>query len=372
MSRCLPAALWILAAVLALPALGQDLAIVGGRVVPVSGAAIDGATVLVRDGRIVEVGVGVEVPAGIETIDAAGKWVTPGLLHLGTRLGLVEISSVTGSTDSTLAENDVSASFSVFEGINPASELIAAARSGGVTTVLIERNTTIPTRKSEVFTTAADNQPSVEVHVLQGEREMAKDNRTLGRFHLEGLPAAPRGVPQVEVAFDIDANGILNVTAKDLGTNKEQKITVTSSSGLSDSEIDQMVQDADSHASEDKTRREQIEARNQLDGLVYQTDKMLNDNRENLNAESISAVETAVADARKVLEQEEATGEELNAATEALQHASHQLAETMYQQQAASPEDTEAEAGAASEEEGEVIEAEVVEDEVVEDASDAS
>jgi molecular chaperone DnaK len=236
---------------------------------------------------------------------------------------------------------------------------------GGVTTVLIERNTTIPTRKSEVFTTAADNQPSVEVHVLQGEREMAKDNRTLGRFHLEGIPAARRGVPQVDVTFDIDANGILHVTAKDLGTNKEQKITVTSSSGLSDSEIDGMVNDAKAHASEDKDRREQIEARNHLDSLVYQTDKMLNENRENLDGKSISAVESAVADGRKVLEQEGASTDELKQAHETLQHASHQLAQTMYQQASAA----EAEAGSdgTTEEEGEVIEAEVVEED-----SDAS
>ena len=236
---------------------------------------------------------------------------------------------------------------------------------GGVTTVLIERNTTIPTRKSEVFTTAADNQPSVEVHVLQGEREMAKDNRTLGRFHLEGIPAARRGVPQVDVTFDIDANGILHVTAKDLGTNKEQKITVTSSSGLSDSEIDGMVNDAKAHASEDKDRREQIEARNHLDSLVYQTDKMLNENRENLDGKSISAVESAVADGRKVLEQEGASTDELKQAHETLQHASHQLAQTMYQQASAA----EAEAGSdgTTEEEGEGIEAEEVEED-----SDAS
>jgi molecular chaperone DnaK len=232
---------------------------------------------------------------------------------------------------------------------------------GGVTTVLIERNTTIPTRKSETFTTAADNQPSVEVHVLQGEREMAKDNRTLGRFHLEGIPAAPRGVPQVEVTFDIDANGILNVTAKDLGTNKEQKITVTSSSGLSDSEIDEMVEDAKSHASDDKSRRAQIEARNQLDGLVYQTDKMLNENRENLDEAAITAVEAAVADGRKALEQEDASTEDLKQAAETLQQASHQLAQTMYAQ--ASAADADAGAEAPTEDEGEVIEAEVVEEE---------
>ncbi|HKI85963.1 MAG TPA: molecular chaperone DnaK, partial [Thermoanaerobaculia bacterium] len=153
---------------------------------------------------------------------------------------------------------------------------------GGVMTKLIDRNTTIPTRKSEIFSTAADNQTSVEVHVLQGEREMAKDNRTLGRFHLVGIPPAPRGMPQVEVTFDIDANGIVNVSAKDLGTGKEQKITITASSGLSEDQIDKMVSDAESHASEDKERRRRIETRNQLDNLVYGTDKNLSEHGEKL------------------------------------------------------------------------------------------
>ncbi|HJO04058.1 MAG TPA: molecular chaperone DnaK [Acidobacteriota bacterium] len=237
---------------------------------------------------------------------------------------------------------------------------------GGVTTVLIARNTTIPTRKSETFTTAADNQPSVEVHVLQGEREMAASNRTLGRFHLEGIPAAPRGVPQVEVTFDIDANGILSVTAKDLGTNKEQKITVTSSSGLSDDDVEQLVKDADAHAEEDKARREEVEARNQLDGLVYQTEKLLNDNREQLDASAISDVEGAVKAARESLDKEDAGTDELKQATETLQQASHQLAQTMYAQADAADADA-ADAGAAeeasSEDDGEVIEAEVVDDE---------
>ncbi len=232
---------------------------------------------------------------------------------------------------------------------------------GGVTTVLISRNTTIPTRKSETFTTAADNQPSVEVHVLQGERDMASHNRTLGRFHLEGIPAAPRGVPQVEVTFDIDANGILSVTAKDLGTNKEQKITVTSSSGLSDSEIDQLIKDADAHADEDKGHREQIEARNQLDSLVYQTEKLLSDNREQLDAGAISDVEGAVKAAKETLEKE-ADVDELKQATESLQHASHQLAQTMYAQAGAADADS-GQDDPASEEDGEVIEAEVVDDE---------
>src|SRR5437667_6627815 len=146
---------------------------------------------------------------------------------------------------------------------------------GGVFTKLIDRNTTIPTRKSEIFSTAADNQTSVEIHVLQGERPMARDNRTLGKFHLVGIPPAPRGIPQIEVTFDIDANGIVNVSAKDLGTGKEQKITITSSSGLSKDDINKMVREADSHAEEDKRKREEIEARNRADSLVYSTEKML-------------------------------------------------------------------------------------------------
>ena len=150
---------------------------------------------------------------------------------------------------------------------------------GGVFTKLIERNTTIPTRKSETFSTAADSQTSVEIHVLQGERPMARDNRTLGRFHLVGIPPAPRGVPQIEVTFDIDANGIVNVSAKDLGTGKEQKITITSSSGLNKEDIDKMVREAESHADDDRRKREEIEARNKGDSTVYQIEKALNENR---------------------------------------------------------------------------------------------
>ena len=207
---------------------------------------------------------------------------------------------------------------------------------GRVMTRLIDRNTTIPTRKSEIFSTAADSQTSVEIHVLQGEREMAGDNRTLGRFHLVGIPAAPRGVPQIEVTFDIDANGILHVSAKDLGTGKEQKITVTASSGLSKEEINGMVTDAEQHAEEDKNRRESAEARNQLDSMVYTTEKTMNENKDKLSEADQAPLETALANAKKVLEQEGATADEMKKSIEELTQASHKLAEVMYQQAAQS------------------------------------
>jgi len=200
---------------------------------------------------------------------------------------------------------------------------------GGVSTKLIERNTTIPTRKSEIFSTASDNQTSVEVHVLQGERPMAADNRTLGKFHLVGIPPAPRGMPQIEVAFDIDANGIVNVSAKDMGTGREQKITITASSGLSKDEIDKMMRDAESHSAEDQTKRDEIEARNRLDGLVYQMEKTLNENREKVSAVA-GEVETAIADAKKALT--EGGVERLNEAFNSLQTVSHKMAEALYQQ----------------------------------------
>ena len=203
---------------------------------------------------------------------------------------------------------------------------------GGVFTKLIERNTTIPTRKSEIFSTASDNQTSVEVHVLQGERPMAGDNRTLGKFHLIGIPPAPRGMPQVEVAFDIDANGIVNVSAKDMGTGREQKITITSSSGLSKDEIDKMMRDAESHSADDSRKRDEIEARNRLDGLTYQMEKTLNDNREKAGSVA-SEVEAAIEDAKKALQ--EGGLERLNDAFNALQTASHKLAEVLYSQTAA-------------------------------------
>ena len=200
---------------------------------------------------------------------------------------------------------------------------------GGVFTKLIERNTTIPTRKSEIFSTASDNQTSVEVHVLQGERPMASDNRTLGKFHLVGIPPAPRGMPQVEVAFDLDANGIVNVSAKDMGTGREQKITITASSGLSKDEIDRMMKDAESHSADDARKRDEIEARNRLDGLVYQMEKTLSDNRDKVGAVA-GEVETAIADAKKALA--EGGVEKLNDAFNNLQTASHKLAEALYQQ----------------------------------------
>ncbi len=201
---------------------------------------------------------------------------------------------------------------------------------GGVLTRLIDRNTTIPTRKSEIFTTAADNQTSVEIHVLQGEREMARDNRTLGKFHLVGIPSAPRGVPQIEVTFDIDANGIVNVSAKDLATGKEQTITITASSGLSKDDIDKMVKDADRHAEEDKKRRADIETRNQADNLVYNTEKMLSENREKIPVADIKPIEDALAEAKEALKTEDM--DKIRRAVDTLTRASHRLAEVMYKQ----------------------------------------
>jgi molecular chaperone DnaK len=201
---------------------------------------------------------------------------------------------------------------------------------GAVMTKLIEKNTTIPCKKSQVFSTAADNQPAVSVHVLQGEREMAGDNKTIGRFELVGIPAAPRGVPQVEVTFDIDANGILHVSAKDLGTGKEQSIRITASSGLNEAEIDKMIKDAESHASEDKTKREMIEARNQADGLIYTTEKSLKDHGDKVDEATRAAIQQAMDELKKAIEGDNT--EEIKKKTEALATASHKLAEAMYKQ----------------------------------------
>jgi len=235
---------------------------------------------------------------------------------------------------------------------------------GGVTTRLIERNTTIPTKKSEVFSTAGDSQTSVEIKVLQGEREMARDNKTIGVFHLVGIPPAPRGVPQIEVTFDIDANGIMNVSAKDLGTSKEQKITITASSGLSRDEIDRMVKDAASHSEEDRKRREEIEAKNRLDSLIYSTEKSFNESKAKLSAGDVSNFESALAEAKKALE--DGGTERMNSAAEGLQQASHKLAEAMYQGAAAAggsgPEPGGTSAGPKAKED-EVIDAEYVDTE---------
>lgn len=231
---------------------------------------------------------------------------------------------------------------------------------GGVATPMIPRNTTIPTKKTETFSTAGDSQTEVEVHVLQGERPMAAQNRTLGKFKLSGIPPAPRGVPQIEVTFDIDANGILNVTAKDNATGKDQKITITSSSGLSKEEVERMAKEAEAHSSEDKAKREEIEARNQLDGLVYNIDKMLKENGDKVSGEEKTEVEASLAEAKKVLEGTPSVAE-LNAASEKLTASSHKLAEAMYKANAA--------AGAAPEGEAQPTEqAEAKKDEGVIDA----
>ena len=244
---------------------------------------------------------------------------------------------------------------------------------GGVMTALITRNTTIPTRKCEVFTTAADNQTTVEVHVLQGERPMARDNRTLGRFQLIGIPPAPRGLPQIEVTFDIDANGIVNVSAKDRGTGKEQKITITASSGLNKEEVERMMREAESHAEEDKRRREVVDARNQADGLIYQIEKTLTENRARLSPDEINPVESAIASLRQTIQGDDLAA--IRSGTEELQRASHKMAEALYRQSgtqagaagreaAPGPEagpgpDGKAAGGAGQ---GEVIDAEVVDE----------
>jgi molecular chaperone DnaK len=219
---------------------------------------------------------------------------------------------------------------------------------GGVMTTLITRNTTIPTRKSEIFTTAAEGQTSVEIHVMQGERPMARDNRTLGRFHLVGIPPAPRGVPQIEVTFDIDANGILHVSARDQGTGKEQTITITASTGLTKDEIDRMVKEAESHASEDERRKEEIELRNKLDSDVYATEKLLNENRDKFSDTDIQPVEEALKEAKSALE--EGNADRMRAAADQLQKASYRIGELMYQrtQQTQTPGDGQQQPGAGA------------------------
>ncbi|MCI5072992.1 molecular chaperone DnaK [bacterium] len=234
---------------------------------------------------------------------------------------------------------------------------------GGVATKLIEKNSTIPIKKSETFSTAADNQTSVDIHVLQGEREMASGNRTLGRFQLGDIPPAPRGTPQIEVTFDIDANGIVNVSAKDKATGKEQKITISNSSGLSEEEVEKMVKDAQAHAEDDKKRLEQVQAKNQLDTLVFSTEKTLKEHGEQLPADEKKKVEDALASAKKALENQDADAESLKKETESLTQASHKLAEIMYKatQEAsanASAEGDSAESESSKKDDDDVIDAE--------------
>jgi molecular chaperone DnaK len=247
---------------------------------------------------------------------------------------------------------------------------------GGVFTKMIPRNTTIPTKKTEIFSTASDNQPSVEIHILQGEREMASNNRSLGRFHLDGIPPAPRGIPKIEVTFDIDANGILHVSAKDIGTGKQQAITITGHSGLDEQEIDRMVQDADAHSAEDKKRREIIDIKNQADQMVYNLEKLLRENKEKIPADEATKVQAEIDNTKKMTEGEDV--EAIKQAMEKLSQASHKLTEMMYQQatqqqqaqqQAGGPQEPSGaqsqsqEQDAAEEAEEEVIDAEVVDDE---------
>ena len=230
---------------------------------------------------------------------------------------------------------------------------------GGVMTKLIERNTTIPTKRTEVFTTAEDMQPSVEIHVLQGEREMAMYNKTLGKFQLVDLPPAPRGVPQIEVTFDIDANGIVHVSAKDRATNKEQSMTISGQSTLSKDDIDKMVKDAEAHAEEDRQRREEAEIRNNADSLVYQTEKVLREQGDKVSADEKSAVEAPLADLKKALEGND--GASIKAATEALMSASQAFSQKLYEAAArdANAAGTSA-SGQTSGSDDEIVDAEIV------------
>jgi molecular chaperone DnaK len=231
---------------------------------------------------------------------------------------------------------------------------------GGVFTKLIDRNTTIPTRKSEVFSTAADSQTSVEIKVYQGERAMARDNRLLGVFQLVGIPPAPRGIPQIEVTFDIDANGILNVTAKDRATNNEQKITITSSSGLSKDEVEKMARDAESHSADDRKKRDEIEARNRADAMTYNVEKMLKEHREKISDTDAKQVEAALEEVKKAMT--EGGLDKITSATDKLTTASHKLAEAMYKSQSTAPNGAAGTPGGAS---GPAEEAEKPKDNVV-------
>jgi molecular chaperone DnaK len=273
-----------------------------------------------------------------------------------------EIVMVGGSTRIPKAQETVKAFFGkeLHKGVNP-DEVVAAGAAiqggvlrgdvkdvllldvtplslgietlGGVMTKLIEKGTTIPVKKSQVFSTADDNQPAVSIHVLQGERDFSRDNKSLGMFELSGIPAAPRGVPQIEVTFDIDANGILNVSAKDKGTGKENKITISGSSGLSEDEIGRMVKEAEAHKEDDKKRKELVEARNQADSLIYQTEKTMRENESAIGAEDKGKIETAIANLKDTIAKENASKQEIDDKIKALTEASHKLAEAMYKKQ---------------------------------------
>ncbi|PKQ16362.1 MAG: molecular chaperone DnaK [Actinobacteria bacterium HGW-Actinobacteria-7] len=311
---------------------------------PVEQAMKDAGVSMGEIGEVVMVGGSTRMPAVQELV----KKMTGKDPHMGVNPD--EVVALGAAIQAGVLSGEGESSILLLD-VTPLS--LGVETLGGVMTKLIERNTTIPTRKSEIFTTAADGQTSVEVHVLQGERNMASDNKTLGRFHLMNIPSAPRGVPQVEVAFDIDANGIVNVSAKDLGTGQEQKITITGTTALSDEEVDRMVKDADAHADEDLKRKEEAEVRNTADSLIYATEKSLKDLAEKVPAETKEACETAMADLKKSLE--EGDVEAMKSGTEKLQEASYKLAEIVY---------SDAQAAAAAE--GEGAEAPAAEDDVVE------
>ena len=271
--------------------------------------------------EVVLVGGSTRMPAVQEEV----KKITGKEPHMGVNPD--EVVAIGAAIQGGVLAGDAAASGILLLDVTPLS--LGVETMGGVMTRMIERNTTIPTRKTEVYSTAADNQTTVEIHVLQGERNFARDNKTLGRFQLTGIPSAPRGVPQIEVTFDIDANGIVNVSAKDLGTGKEQKITISGSTALSDDEIDRMVADAQEHAEEDEARKAEVEARNNADSLIYATEKTVKDLGDKVPADTKTAVEDAIAELRAALDNN-APVEEVKAKTEALQQASYKLAEIAY------------------------------------------